>query len=65
MPNDTDNKTSRLSVILPPDIYEKVVSMANKHDLSVAWVVRYIITDFLKNDRHILINSKDEDKNDR
>lgn len=62
MAKELEDQIARLSVILPKDIHGKVVNMAKEHDLSVAWVVRYIITDFLKNDRKITIGASGENE---
>lgn len=61
MTKELEDQIARLSVILPKDIHKQVVKMAKEHDLSVAWVIRYIITDFLKNNRKIAL-STNEDK---
>lgn len=60
MLKNTDDKTACFFVIVSQDVYEQVLKMAKEHDLSVAWVVRYVITDFLKNDRKITIGLKDD-----
>jgi len=55
-----DDGISRISVALPKDVHEMVLEMAKEHDLSVAWVVRYIVTNFLKNNRKIALTTKEE-----
>jgi predicted transcriptional regulator len=59
MPKGKDGDIAQLSVLLPKDLHEKVTNMAKEHDLSIAWVIRYIIADFINNDRKITIGAKD------
>lgn len=48
MPKNKDKRV-RTSVILPEDIYEKVVQLAEANDVSAAWVMRQAIVKFLAN----------------
>jgi predicted transcriptional regulator len=59
----TEKKRVRTSVILPGDVYEKVASLAEKNDISVAWVIRQAIIRFLKdqgNTKHLKLDKKAE-----
>ncbi len=58
MPKLKDDEITRLSVVLPKAMHEQVLNMAKEYDLSIAWVIRYIIADFIKNDLKITIGSK-------
>lgn len=44
----SNRKVSRLSVSLDDQDYETLKSLADKHDVSAAWLVRRAVTDFLK-----------------
>jgi predicted transcriptional regulator len=48
-------------VILPEDVYEQVVNLSNANDVSVAWVMRQAVVQFLaavKNENGLKINKK-------
>ena len=55
------DKRVRTSVILPEDVYEQVVNLSNANDVSVAWVMRQAVVQFLaavKNENGLKINKK-------
>lgn len=43
----TKRKSIRTSVILPEDRHVQLTSIANSNDVSVAWLIRHAVTDFL------------------
>jgi len=57
-------KTVRTTVSLPIDQLEKLQRIAERHDLSLAWLVRQAITEFLERidqgDFHPLTSPKKE-----
>ncbi len=63
MPTPKDNDIARLSVVLPKDLHEDLLKMAKENGLSVAWVVRHILTDFLKKDHKIVLKTEKKEEN--
>ena len=41
--------STRLSISLPSDNHEKLAEIANKHDVSVAWLIRLAVVQLLEN----------------
>lgn len=41
-------KMIRTSVLLPEDTYAHVQSLAERHDVSVAWIIRHAVIRFLE-----------------
>ena len=41
-------KTARTTVSLPSDQLEQLQSLADKHDLSLAWLIRQAVSEFLE-----------------
>jgi hypothetical protein len=50
MPVDKD-KTVRTSMIVPSDTYREVQELAVANDVSVAWIMRHALQEFLKSHR--------------
>lgn len=40
-------KSVRTSVIVPEDRYNQLLKLADSGDVSVAWLIRYALTEFL------------------
>ena len=60
---ETDKKRVRTSVILPDDVHEKVAKLAEKNDVSVAWVIRQAVLRFLEdqgNGKRLKLDKGDE-----
>jgi metal-responsive CopG/Arc/MetJ family transcriptional regulator len=47
-------ETMRLSVSLPRDVYQALESKASTNDVSLAWVVRKAVVDYLDQDIPLL-----------
>jgi len=45
-------KPARISVSLPDDEYVEMSSLSDKHDVSVAWLARQAIAEFLERHRN-------------
>lgn len=46
--------TKRLSISIPSDVYKALDAHAASNDVSLAWVVRKALTDFLERDIPLL-----------
>ncbi len=44
-----DRKGFRTSVILPQELQEKLVALSEANDVSIAWVIRQAVMEYLKN----------------
>lgn len=62
MPAHRNNRV-RTSVILPDEVYEKIAKLAEKNDVSVAWVIRQAVVRFLEdqsNGKRLKLDKGDE-----
>jgi hypothetical protein len=53
----TKKKMVRTSVIVPEERYNQLLKLADSGDVSVAWLIRYALTEFL-NQHHDVRNLK-------
>lgn len=52
-------KSVRTSVILPEDRHVQLISLANSNDVSIAWIIRHAVIDFLdQNQNGIKLKNK-------
>jgi predicted transcriptional regulator len=47
MQKDEPMKAIRTTVSLPPKQYQQLQTLANQHGLSIAWLIRQAVNDFL------------------
>ena len=46
-----DESRVRTSVILPQEIHDQLLTLAQENDASVAWVIRKAVTEFLSKNK--------------
>lgn len=49
-PTEKDRETTRVSVTFPVEHYEKLESLAEENKVSIAWVVRDAVEQYLSNE---------------
>ena len=52
MPDESQDKMVRTSVVLPPEKKNLLRKIAGANGASVAWVIRYAIEEFIENNQN-------------
>jgi predicted DNA-binding protein len=45
------HKNPRLTIVLPPRVYEELWKLADSHDVPVAWIIRRAVEHYLGHDK--------------